>query len=94
MQFSQKLNLQKNKMLEVKEAEYGIVREPTEGTLHLMRKIKDKSGDGWCESVAYDYGNGWNEAPEKSAKYRVLWNDVRVLGKSELLKILQEIKIE
>lgn len=78
------------KIKEINPQEYGIVREPSEDQLYLMKRCRNRLG--WAEEVAVKLEGGWSLAKNRS-KYMVLVDDVTWAteeNQSQLLKILEE----
>ena len=72
---------------QINPSDYGLVREPTEGTLYLMKKSGTRIG--WAKAVGVKADSEWRGNPPK---YMVLSEDIQPIEKSRLLKILKEIK--
>ena len=74
--------------------EYGSVREYSEGTLYIMKKLAKPAG--WAEEVAFRLNKRWMKSDDKSSRYRVMQSDVQWFEKSDLpslLKIVLEAEL-
>lgn len=69
--------------------EYGLVREPSEGTVYLMKRAEDRPD--WAEEVAVKLESRW--ANQGGSRYMVLWSDVKTIPRKDLLEVIPESEL-